>query len=362
MIASFTGTLARMLTRMFIVRFIMLLLGVSLFVLTLDVITYVNDILALKGASAWAVPHYGLLRLPTIAASFIGISVLLAALLMLMEVSNSNELVAIWSTGVSQLRFIGMLVPIALLIGLMSFAINNYAIPRAAPTLHDWGIGDYGQKKLKVGENDPIWMRSGNDILRAVHSNPQATSLEDVIIFRRDTDGILLEQIMAKKAELVDGRWELSNVTLYYQQDLPPSRLDRMIYSGLMRPAAVGSRSGDPEEMSAADLEYFIQNGGFGIRPTQVYQTWLMKRYTSILTPLLMLAIAVPLAVRFKRGGGLGAMFAVGVGLGFTYFILDGLSVTLGELGMVPPWMAAWMPSMIFAAIAGMMISRVENV
>jgi len=357
-----TGTLARMLTRMFILRFAMILLGVSLFVLTLDVITYVNDILALKGGNAWAVPYYGLLRLPTIASSFIGISVLLAALLMLTEVSNSNELVAIWSTGVSQLRFIAMLAPVALLVGALSFTLNNYAIPKAAPTLHAWGIGDYGQKKLKVGENDPIWMRSGNDILRALESNRQATSLKGVIIFRRDANGILLEQIMAESAELVDGRWELNNVTAYYQEDLPPNRLDKMIYSGLMRPAAVGSRSGDPEEMSSADLEYFIQNGGFGIRPTQVYQTWLMKRFTSILTPLLMLAIAVPLAVRFKRGGGLGALFAIGVGLGFTFFIVDGLAVTLGELGMVPPWMAAWMPTLIFGAIGGMMISRVENV
>lgn len=357
-----TGTLARMLTRMFFIRFVMILLGVSLFVLTLDVITYVTDILAMKGASAWTVPQYGLLRLPTIAASFIGISVLLAALLMLTEISNSNELVAIWGTGVSQLRFIAMLLPVAVLIGLLNFGINNFAIPNAAPTLHAWGIGDYGQKKLKVGENDPIWMRAGNDILRALESNPQATSLKGVIIFRRDPTGILVEQIMADEAELMDGRWELSNVTVYYQQDLPPSRLDKMIYSGLMRPAAIGSRSGDPEEMSSSDLEYFIENGGFGIRPTQVYETWLMKRFTSMLTPLLMLAIAVPLAVRFKRGGGLGAMFAIGVGLGFTFFILDGMSVTLGELGMVPPWMAAWMPSMIFGAVAGMMISRVENV
>ncbi|WP_170984378.1 LptF/LptG family permease [Rhodoligotrophos defluvii] len=354
------GTLARMLTRMFTVRFAMILIGVSLFVVTLDVITYVNDILALKGATAWAVPYYGLLRLPTIMSSFIGISALLAALLLLTEISNSNELVAVWGTGVSQLRLIGMLTPIALIIGALSFGLNNYAIPMAAPTLHAWGIGDYGEKKLKVGEGDPIWMRSGNDILRAGTSNPQATVLRDVIIFRRDAKGILQEQIMAGSAELVDGRWELRDVTMYYQEDLPPNRLDRMIYSGLMRPAAAGSRSGDPEEMSARDLEYFIENAGFGIRPTQVYETWLMKRMTGIVTALLMIAIAVPLSVRFKRGGGLGAMFAIGVGLGFAFFIVDGLAVTLGELGMVPPWMAAWMPPLIFATLAGVMISRAE--
>ncbi len=355
-------TLAWMLTRMFTLRFMMILIGISVFVLTLDVITYVNDILEIPGATIWAVPHYAMLRLPTIMSSFIGISVLLAALLLLTEISNSNELVAIWGAGVSQMRLIGMLTPIALLIGAFTFALNNYAIPKAAPILHDWGIGDYGEKKLKVGEGDPIWMRSGHDILRAVASNRQATQLSNVIIFRRDPQGILLEQIMADSAILVDSRWELHNVTMYYQENLPPNRVGRLIYSGLMRPAAMGTRSGDPEEMSSGDLEYFIDNSGFGIRPTQVYETWLMKRFTGIITALLMIAIAIPLAVRFKRGGGLGVMFAIGVGLGFTFFILDGLSVTLGELGMVPPWMAAWMPALIFGSMAGIMISRVESV
>ena len=65
--------------------------------------------------------------------------------------------------------------------------------------MREWGIGDYGEKKLKVGgERDPIWMRAGRDILRAGSANAQATELEDVIIFRRDDDGLLREQIMAK--------------------------------------------------------------------------------------------------------------------------------------------------------------------
>lgn len=295
-------------------------------------------------------------------SSFINISALLAMLLMLTELSTNSELVAIWASGVSQFRLVGLLAPVALLIGCVQFLINDQAVSLAAPTLHEWGIGDYGKKKLKVGEGDPIWMRSGNDILRAVSSNPQATELDEVTIFRRDPDGILLEQIEAGHAELREGRWELADVTIYYQDNLPPSRVNRLIYSGLLRPAAVGARSGDPEEMSILDLDYFIENAGFGIRPTQVYETWWHKRFTLFVTALLMVALAVPLAVRSRRGGGLGIMFAIGVALGFGFFILEGLTMTIGELGIMAPWMAAWMPIFIFAATAGMMAFRVETI
>ena len=73
-----------------------------------------------------------------------------------------------------------------------------------------------------------------------------------------------------------------------------------------MRPAAAGARSGDPEEMSLADLDYFIDNSGFGIRPAWVYETWWHKRLSLFFSALVMIAICIPLAVRFRRGGGIG--------------------------------------------------------
>ena len=347
-----TWTLGMMLTRMVAARFAMVLSGVSIFVLTLDVVTYAPEVLALHNDEFSFVFKYALLRLPGVMSSFIGIAALLALLLMLTELSHRSELVSIWNTGISQFRLILIIAPVALAIGAMHFLVDDQAVPGAAPTLHKWGIGDYSGKKLKVGEEDPIWLRSGNDILRAGKSNPSATSLTNVTIFRRDAAGILTEQIIAKSADQIQGRWELTDVVIYYRENLPPSRVNRMIYSGLLRPAAAGTRSGDPEEMTSGDLQYFVENAGFGIRPGYVYETWQHKRISLFFVALLMVLIAVPLSVRFRRGGGLGQMFAIGVALGFAYFIFDGISMTMGELGLVPPWMAAWMPILLFGGAA----------
>ncbi|WP_119389431.1 LptF/LptG family permease [Taklimakanibacter lacteus] len=352
-----------MLTRMLLIRFIFILLGISIFVITLDVVTYAKEILALDNGSPAVVFTYFLMRAPGTLSTFLPISVLLALLLVLMELSYRNEMPALWSAGLSPFRIVLMLLPFALLAGGLNFLLNDRAVPDAAPTLREWGIGDYGEKKLKVGgERDPIWMRAGRDILRAGNANAQATELEDVIIFRRDESGLLREQIMAKHAVLNQDRWHLSNVLVYYRDNLPPNRLDQMIYSGSFRPAAAGARSGDPEEMSMNDLGYFIENSGFGIRPTWVYQTWWHKRLTLFVTALAMVALCIPLAVRFRRGGGIGVMFAVGISLGFLFFIVDGISLTMGELGFVTPWFAAWAPVLGLAAIAGVVSFRTEHI
>jgi lipopolysaccharide export system permease protein len=350
-----------MITRMVLARFFLIVLGVSIFVVSLDVVTFARDILALRNNELSAVLTYFMLKLPIAITAFLPFSSLLAILLTFSELSYRSELTAIWNAGLSHLRLIIALLPLGLFLGGLNFLINDQAIPKVTPVLHEWGIGDYGKKRLNLGKDDPLWMRAGPDVVRAKVTNAQSTLLEDVIIFRRDTDGLLREQIQAARAELKNGRWELSDAVVYYRSNLPPHRVDRLIYSGDMRPAATGARSGDPEEMSSAQLSYFIENAGFGIRPAYVYQTWWNKRLTMFLSTFLLLAIAVPLVSTFRRGGGIGIFFAIGVGIGFFYFILDGITLTLGETGLLPAWMAAWVPILAFSALATTLIFRAEE-
>ena len=123
-----TWTLSFMLTRMVASRFAMILAGITMFVLTLDVVTYAPDVLALHNDELSSVAKYALLRLPGVASAFVGIAALLALLLMLTELSHQSELVAIWNTGISQLRLILIIAPVALLIGVLHFLIDDQAV------------------------------------------------------------------------------------------------------------------------------------------------------------------------------------------------------------------------------------------
>jgi len=351
-----------MLNRMIAIRFFGILLGVSFFVLSLDVLTNAKELQALRPHDMTILLQYMLYRAPSVLVNYMSISMLLAMLLSLTELSYRNEMAAIWAAGLSPARLIVMLLPLAFLAGGINFVLSDSAIPATTPQLRDWGVGDYGAEKLKLGEKDPIWMRAGSDILRAGSANADSTELNDVIIFRRDDKGLLREQIYAKDAELEAGRWTLSKVLVYYRNNLQPSRLDTMVYSGTLKPAQAGARSGAPEDMSLVELFYFIDNQGFGIRPVWVYQTWANKRASLFFSGLLMMGLCIPLATRFRRGGGLGALFAVGVGIGFVYFIIDGISLTMGELGFVKPWLAAWLPILAFGSLAVVMTLRSETV
>jgi lipopolysaccharide export system permease protein len=354
--------IARMITSMIVMRFLPILVGLSLFVLTLEAVAFAKEILALNGGGIVMVLRYIATRAPATLATFLPFSMLLAVLLTVTELSYRNEISAIWSLGVSPLRLIGMLAPLALLVGCLHFVLVDRLTPAAAPTLREWGIADYGEKKLTFGERDPIWLRSGTDILRAATADAKATRLSDVVIFRRDAGGMLLQQIFAESASLGPDGWQLQNAVIYGQDNTPPQRVTNFLYQGKMRAAREGARSGDPEEMTMTDLNYFIANKGFGIRPTYVYQTWWHKRVSLFLVSLTMVALVVPLATRFRRGGGLGVLFALGIGMGFSFFILDGIAMSIGELGVVYPWLAAWLPVLVFGAVGLYLLGKSERV
>ncbi len=354
--------IARMISRMILMRFLPILLGLTLFVLTLEVVAYAKEILDVDEGGLGMISKYIAFRAPGTIATFLPISLLLSLLLTITELSYRNEITAIWSIGFSPLKLIAVLTPLTLLIGLMHFTLVDRLVPAAAPTLRSWGIADYGEKKLKIGERDPIWLRSGNDIMRAASANRDATRLTDVTIFRRDATGILLQQIYAQSAARVSQGWSLQNAVVYGRDTSPPQRSTQLIYNGNMKAAQSGSRSGDPEEMTLGDLSYFIANNGFGIRPAYVYQAWWHKRVSLVFVSFIMLALVIPLATRFRRGGGLGVLFALGVGMGFSFFILDGIAMSVGELGIVFPWLAAWLPVLVFACVALYLLSRSERV
>ena len=67
--------IAWMLTRMLLVRFIFVLFGISIFVITLDIVTYTKEILALRNGDVSAVFSYFLLRTPDTLSTFLPIIV-----------------------------------------------------------------------------------------------------------------------------------------------------------------------------------------------------------------------------------------------------------------------------------------------
>ena len=74
-------TIGWMLTRMILMRFLMLLFGICVFFITLDVFTYADDVLELNDGQLSSLATYAILLLPNAVSTFLAMCVLLSLLL-----------------------------------------------------------------------------------------------------------------------------------------------------------------------------------------------------------------------------------------------------------------------------------------
>jgi lipopolysaccharide export system permease protein len=352
----------------------MTLSGFVAFLLLLDLMREGDEVVQRHGASVLALAKYAALRLPDLAAFILPFAILIASLLMLAKFARSNEIMALKASGMSFYHLLLNLMPAALLIGLLHFVISDQVVPRTTQILQAWEAA--ATPATSPSGNPPLatpspgagrsgdWIRDGDSYVWIETVLNDGKELRGVTIFERQGHAVLNERLLAERA-LFDGTgWRLFNVqrlSLADGQDRKPERIAEMPWATSLTPDHLADLTTDPATLSVAEVWRFVAHPEVGSRPVDFYETWLLRKIALPLVTIMMVLLAAPVAQGLQRHGGLGAGLAVGVGLGFLYFVTDGLFMTLGEMGTVSPMIAAWTPMALFAAIGISALLKIEG-
>ena len=126
------------------------------------------------------------------------------------------------------------------------------------------------------------------------------------------------------------------------------------------RPTDMMAKPRSPQEMRYRELTRFIrtlERSGGDANQLRV------ERALKIAIPVTCIIIALfgaPLATSTQRGG---AAYGVGISLGVTvvFLMLVQLTKGIGGKGLLPPDLAAWIPSAIFAVLGMVLLARVRT-
>jgi lipopolysaccharide export system permease protein len=356
----------RYITVQFLRRFLFILLGFVALVQLFDVLSNADDIVSKFGPGIGPLLRYILYRLPATATLAMPFAVLISALLTLLNLAQNNEIMALKSTGMSFYRMMLGFLPIGIVIAIGHFMLTDQLTPRAlrALSLHEEASNQVRPGGAQQAMSNAVWIRDRDMLVRADHVVRDGSLLWDVEIINRDPRGIMIERRLAKRAQYADRKWTLSEVNVLKidgeNRDISTSPSE--IWDTTLRPSDFANQSVPPNEFTATDLRQLTVSAGVGSRPVSVYATWLQKRFALPIVSLLMILLAAPVSAVTLRSGGTGLRMAIGVGLGFLYFVADGLSTAMGETGTLAPFLAAWAPALIFASIGTSVLLRVESV
>jgi lipopolysaccharide export system permease protein len=349
------------------------LFGFVSFMLLLEMMNRGDDVVARHGPGAGPLFRYAALRLPDLANFILPFAVLIATLLMLAKFARNNEIMALKASGFSFYHFLSTLVPVALLVGLLHFLVGDQIVPRTARALKDWdaaahvagGTSDSATANPAApSTNDAVWVRDGASNVRIDAVLDEGKELRGVTVFVRTADAMLSERLLAERAVYDGAGWHLINVqrlSLAGGQERRPEHLPELAWATSLTPGHLADLAADPAVLSLSEIWHYVASPEVGNRPVDFYETWLLRKLAVPLVTLMMVLLAAPVAQGLQRHGGLGAGLAVGVGLGFLYFVTDGLLLTLGEMGAIPPAVAAWTPTVLFGALGVAALLKIEG-
>lgn len=318
-----------------------------------------------------------LLRMPQIITYTFPMSVLFATLLAYGRLSGDLEITALQASGVSVLRIVVPTLLLSVIVSVITFFFNEVVVPTAnqeASTTLARAIGG-GDRPRFIKDNilypEYNWVPG--------KAGKREYALIRLFYARRYSDGIMygltildysqenLNQVITADSAYFDPKtdaWRFRNGTSYligndgtYRNILQFQEQQVKISEDPLKFAQEVRR---PEEMTTVELRRYIE---LAQNARQEIRGLLVSLYQKYAIPSVCFAFALvgaPLGLRRQRTSN-----ALGLGLSiliiFSYYIFLFIAQALGQTGVLPPWLGAWLPALITMAVGAYLLWRANQ-
>lgn len=364
-------TLSLYISRQFVTASVAMLLGLTGLSSLFDFLELLRRAATKPDTSFGMISEVAGLRLPFLALQILPFAILLGGILCFWRLTRSSELIVARAAGISAWEFLTVPTICALLFGVAAVTVgtplSSVMFARAELLENTYLSTGGGPLALSGGQ---LWLRQSDHVLtpqgvaiihaRGVTLHGRKLTVQNVSVFRLDSEDRLLSRIEAVRAVLDSGHWELEDA-----RDLRPDavpQVERQISLPTdLTVRRVQESFASPETLSFWALPGFIallQHSGFSaVRHRLHYQSLLAL-------PLLcatMALVAAGFSMRPARRGGVARMIAGGVAAGFALFMISKVAEEFGQSGALPVQLAAWAPTGAGLMLALALLLHVED-
>jgi lipopolysaccharide export system permease protein len=307
--------------------------------------------------SLFLAARYYATQVPQVFIILLPVSLLLALLFTLGRMSRANEIVSMLTAGVSLPRVLLPLIGIGLLTVAASMALN-YSLAPHAELARKALLSELRARPEAYIEGQIFRNRTDARTWFIQNFRPGSNRFNNVHVLQQDAKDNIVTSYLATRAfyRPETKTWDLENVKVVHY-DSGGNIIDEQIYPSLKiehwseTPFRLGSANVRAEFLSLPELrEYLHFNADFPATLLAPFRTHLQYRLALPWTCLVVVCIAAPLGIGYSRRGVLSSV-AAAVVLVFSMNFLTHLFLALGEGDRVSPWIAAWVPNLLFAAI-----------
>ncbi|SDM56818.1 lipopolysaccharide export system permease protein [Catalinimonas alkaloidigena] len=287
------------------------------------------------------------------------ITTFIAVVFVTARLASHTEITAMLSSGISFKRIMVPYLMGAVIIGGMIFWLTGWVIPNANKTRVAFEIQytknpyyfDGRDIHVKVAPTTYVYLESYNNTIDVGYQ----FTMEEI-------DSLKLKQkLKAKKIswDKEKEKWHIDDYSVHTfrgdQEDITyGNAIDTTIN---LQPKDFASTYGLQETLTLTELdEYINELKSRGADNIATYEIEKAQRYTSPFAIVILTIIGVIVSARKTREGA-GFQIALGFFLAFVYIIFFLTSRSIAQGGSISPYMATWIPNIVFGGV-GLILYR----
>ena len=360
----FDGVFTVYVGKLFLIRFLLLLVIISIIWQMLDLLNVSDAIMAVEGAGGHSLMRYISLAMPQILSQFAPFAALLAIVFTLTSLSITSEITIMRAAGMSVNRVLFPLLFVCVFIAIGHFAFQELVAVKSSEKLEYWRANDFGRDLPPSGSlRTDIRLNYDSQFIEAKSARREGerTVLNDLTIYERD--GLRMTHVLiADEAVFTpQNNWVLQGIKRSDTATQNVEAIDAKPWAVTFQPDFLFALSLNPDRTSLTELWQKISQLRQDNADTRAEMTSYLSRFSKPLSTLIMPLLGAIAGFGIHRQGVMLARAVNGSVLGFSYFVLENISLALGKLGVLPAVVGAFFPLILFLIIGFSLVLAMES-
>lgn len=312
--------------------------------------------------------QFTMYQLPEILVLLLPAGCLMGTLICLSGFARRNELTAMFASGISLSRIAFVILSLVFMICCFSFVVTDRVIPPLAKIrAHFYRTVIQKKPDLQTDiKQNKIWYRSHNLIYNLRSFDPRINEISGISIYTFDDNFDLVQQIEAKTAKYIEGKWQLSAglLTLFDETTGYPmtKKFDHQNMSLSEAPEDFREIEKEVETLRLKNLWRYIQKNKEAGIDTHSYEVAFWSKISISLVPLIMALLGIPFATQHQRHASVARDISLCFLIVVIYWLIFSMALSFGRSGWIPPFWSAWTPNILFFAFGLFMVGKVRRV
>ncbi len=319
------------------------------------------------GVDPSSIFKFFLFSLPNVVGKMLPVACLSGLMLTLSTLNRNNELVALFSSGLSLFR---LAIPQLISVVFISF-LGFLSADRLEPILNRYKnfVFYYEIEKkpslFSTVKTNRIWYKSQNSIFNIKTLSEAGDQAEGLTLYFFSEDWTLLQMLSAKKVEFAGKSWKLfdGNVTVFTADSSFPltSQFKEKVISMAEDTQDLQTSGKASSQMTLHELRSFISKNKEAGLDTVRYEVEYHNKFSFGFVALIMCLLGLPFTVGHQRSGGNLRSLGVALLLVFVFWVMSTSTYTLGVHGHLSPLVAAWLPHVLVGGTALVLLRKVKR-